>query len=81
MRNLDKVDLSKAATLELALKTSHDGTFIVTIEEKDGSRYNKKIDLLLGDWKSFSWKLTDFTLAEDSQDENGKLSSFSECVA
>jgi hypothetical protein len=73
MRSLDKVDLSKAATLELALKASHDGTFIVTIEEKDGSRYNKKIDLLLGDWKSFSWKLGDFTLAEDSQDENGKL--------
>jgi hypothetical protein len=73
IRNLEKVDLSKAASLELALKTSHDGTFIVTIEEKDGSRYNKKVDLLLGDWKSFSWKLSDFTLAEDSQDENGKL--------
>ncbi|MBI3855509.1 MAG: CIA30 family protein [Planctomycetes bacterium] len=73
MRTLDKVDLKKATTLDLAIKCSHDGTFIVTIEEKDGSRYNKKIDLLLGDWKSFSWPLTEFTLAEDSQDENGKL--------
>src|SRR5262245_45897107 len=73
MRNLEKVDLSKATTLDLALKASHDGTFYVSIEEKDGSRYNMKVDLLLGDWKSFSCKLSDFTLAEDTQDENGKL--------
>jgi hypothetical protein len=73
MRNLEKVDLSKATTLDLSLKSSHDGTFLVTLEEKDGSRYNKKVDLLLGDWKSFSWPLSEFTLAEDSQDENGKL--------
>ena len=73
LRNLEKVDLSRATALELALKSSHDGTYVVTIEEKDGSRYTRKVDLLLGDWKSFSWKLGDFTLAEDSQDENGKL--------
>lgn len=73
MRSLDKVDLSRAATLDLWMKSSHDGTYFVTIEEKDGSRYNRKVDLLLGDWKFFSWKLTDFTLAEDTQDENGKL--------
>jgi len=73
MRNLEKVDLSKATTLDLALKCSHDGTFFVAIEEKDGSRYNMKVDLLLGDWKSFSWPLSAFTLADDSQDENGKL--------
>lgn len=73
MRNLDKIDLAKAATLDLWMKSSHDGTYYVTIEEKDGSRYNRKVDLLLGDWKFFSWKLGDFTLADDSQDENGKL--------
>ena len=44
-----------------------------SIEEKGGARYNKKIDLLLGDWKAFSWKLSDFTLADDSRDDNGKL--------
>lgn len=73
MRSLDKVDLSKAVTLDLSMKASHDGTFFVSIEEKDGSRYNMKVDLVLGDWKSFSWKLSDFTLADDTQDENGKL--------
>lgn len=73
MRNLEKVNLGKPATLDLAVKCSHDGTFFVSLEEKDGSRYNKKVDLLLGDWKSFSWPLSEFTLADDSQDENGKL--------
>jgi hypothetical protein len=73
MRTVDKVDLSKATTLDLAIKCSHDGIFFIAIEEKDGSRYNKKIDLLLGDWKSFSWPLSEFTIADDSQDENGKL--------
>jgi len=73
MRSLEKVDLSKATTLDLAVKCSHDGTFFVAIEEKDGSRYNMKIDLLLGDWKSFSWPLTEFKIADDSQDDNGKL--------
>lgn len=73
MRNLEKVDLSKATSLELALKASHDGSYVVTLEEKGGARYNRKVDLLLGDWKSFSWKLSEFTLAEDSRDANGKL--------
>jgi hypothetical protein len=73
LRNLDKVDLSKAVGLDLSIKASHDGKVVVSIEEKDGSRYNQQLDLFLGDWKSCSWKLSDFTLADDSQDENGKL--------
>jgi len=73
LRNLEKLDLSKAAALDLSVKASHDGTYFVALEEKGGARYNKKIDLLLGDWKSYSWKLSDFTLADDSRDDNGKL--------
>jgi hypothetical protein len=73
MRNLEKVDLGKAAGLDLALKSSHDGTFIVTVEEKDGSRYNRTVELFAGDWKKFSWSLTEFTKADDSQDENDRL--------
>lgn len=75
MRNLEKIDLAKATALELSLKGSHEGTCLVTIEEKGGARYNRKIDLVRGVWKSFSWKLSDFTLAEDSHDDNGKLDS------
>jgi len=73
LRNLEKVDLGKAVSLDLSVKASHDGTYFVAIEEKGGARYNKKIDLLLGDWKTYTWKLSDFTLAEDSRDDNGKL--------
>ena len=44
-----KVDLGKATGIDLALKSSHDGTFIVAIEEKDGSRYNKTVELHAGE--------------------------------
>ncbi len=73
LRNLEKVDLGKAVSIDLSVKASHDGSYFVAIEEKGGARYNKKIDLLLGDWKTYTWKLGDFTLAEDSRDDNGKL--------
>lgn len=73
MRNLDKVDLGKATGVDLALKSSHDGTFIVTIEEHDGTRYNRNVELHAGDWKRFSWSLTEFTKADDTQDENDRL--------
>jgi hypothetical protein len=73
LRNLEKVDLKKAVSIDLSVKASHDGTYFVAIEEKGGARYTMKIDLLLGDWKTYSWKLSDFTLAEDSRDDNGKL--------
>jgi hypothetical protein len=73
MRNLEKVDLGKAAGIDLALKSSHDGTFIVAIEEKDGSRYNRTVELHAGDWKKLSLSLTEFTKADDTQDENDRL--------
>jgi hypothetical protein len=73
MRNLEKVDLARATGIDLALKSSHDGTFIVAIEEKDGSRYNKTVELHAGDWKKLSLSLTEFTKADDTQDENDRL--------
>jgi hypothetical protein len=74
MRTVEKVDLSKARGLDLWLKTSHDGTYVVTLEEKDGSRFQKMVELQAGDgWKAFSFEIGDFALADDSQDDNGKL--------
>ena len=74
MRNTEKLDLGKATALELWLKASVDGTYIVNLEEKDGSRYDKTLELKAADgWVSISLALTDFTLANDSPDENGKL--------
>lgn len=73
MRSLEKVDLSKAGGIDLAIKSSHEGTFVVTIEEKDGSRYNRTVELLAGEWRKCSWTLAEFTKADDSQDENDRL--------
>lgn len=74
LRNVEKNDLSKVIALDLFLKTSHDGTWVVSLEEKDGSRYQKMVELKSADgWKSFSFPLSEFTLADDSQDDNGKL--------
>ena len=74
MRSTEKLELGKATALELWLRTSVDGTYIVNLEEKDGSRYDKTVELKAADgWTSLSFALTDFTLANDSPDENGKL--------
>lgn len=74
MRNVEKVDLKKAVALDIALKISNDGSVVVSLEEKDGSRYQKIVELKSDDgWKSLTFAFGDLTLADDSQDENGKL--------
>ncbi|HLY74015.1 MAG TPA: hypothetical protein VKU80_07835 [Planctomycetota bacterium] len=74
LRNVEKVDLSKATELDLCLKTSRDGTFIVSLEEKNGARYQKKLELKAADgWKAFGIAFREFTLAEDSKDDNDRL--------
>jgi hypothetical protein len=74
LRDVSKVDLSKALGLDLWVRTSSDGTIIVSLEEKDGSRYQRSLELQSSDgWKQLAFSLGDFTLADDSQDENGRL--------
>ena len=74
MRNVEKNDLSRATGLDLALKTSADGTFVVSLEEKDGSRYQKIVELKSYDgWKTLNLGFGDLTLADDSKDDNGRL--------
>jgi hypothetical protein len=74
IRDVEKVDLKKATGLELALKTSHDGTFIVSVKEKDESRYQAMFELKAADgWKKLSYPFTTLAKADDSTDENGKL--------
>ena len=74
LRSTEKLDLSKAGSLELWLRTSHDGSYLVNLEEKDGSRYDKVVELRAADgWTSFAATWGDFKLADDSQDENGRL--------
>lgn len=74
MRTVEKVDLGRARGIDLALKTSHDGTFLLALEEKDGSRYQRMVELKAADgWKSAGFEFADFSLADDSQDDNAKL--------
>lgn len=74
MRDLDKVKLGAPTALSLSIKTGRDGKFLVGLEEKDGSRYQQEVELKAGDlWKDLRLALNTFTLADDSQDENGKL--------
>jgi hypothetical protein len=74
MRSTEKLALGKATSLELWLKTSADGTYLVNLEEKDGSRYDKTVALKAADgWTSLRLPLGEFALAQDSQDENGRL--------
>jgi hypothetical protein len=74
LRNLDKADLSPARGLHLRLKTERDATLLVTLKEKDESRYQQTVTLRADEgWKELSSTLTAFKLADDGKDENGKL--------
>jgi hypothetical protein len=74
LRNLEKTDLRKATGIELSLKTRRDGTFLVSVQEKDGSRYQQMLELKSADgWKQVSAAFTALAKADDSQDENDRL--------
>lgn len=71
LRSVDKVDLKRATGLSLRLKSERDGLFIVTVGEKDGSRYQQIVPLKAVDgWTNLAYALSTFTLADDSTDEN-----------
>lgn len=73
-RSLEKEDLARATTLNAWMKVSRDGMIVWSLEEKDGSRYQQMVDAKTGDgWKQLTFPLAGFTLADDSQDENGRL--------
>lgn len=74
LRSLLAGDLKTAASISLALKTSGDGLFLLSVTEKDNSRYQQLIELKAADgWKKLSYALSDFKLADDSTDENNAL--------
>jgi hypothetical protein len=74
MRDVEKLDLKQATDFNLRLKTSRDGTFVVTLKEKDESSYQQFVQLKsVEDWKELSYALSSFKLDDNSSDENGKL--------
>jgi hypothetical protein len=74
LHSLESIKLSGAQSLDLALRTAADGVFLVSLKEKDESRYEQVVELKAEDgWKKFSWPLASFKLAGDSRDENDRL--------
>lgn len=74
LQSLDKKSLKQATVLGAALKVSKSGIYMLSLKEKDGSRYQQIIELKAADdWKNFVWLLSGFKVADDSSDENGKL--------
>ncbi len=74
LRSLLAGDLKGAASISLVLKTSGDGLFLLSVTEKDSSRYQQLIELKAADgWKKLAYALSDLRLGDDSTDENKAL--------
>ena len=74
LRDVGALPLREAKTLHLWTRTEKDGTYLLALEEKDGSRYQTMVTLKAGDgWRELEYFLSNFALADESQDENGKL--------
>lgn len=74
LTNPGKAPLGNPAVLHLALRTARTTTLIVGLKEKDGSQYNAFVPLEASpnlQEKDLNW--ADFKLADDGQDENGRL--------
>ena len=66
--------LAGTAALHLAARSSQTMKLIVSVQEKGNARYSKQLDLVAeDDWKQFDVPWADFTLENDSHDEDGKL--------
>lgn len=73
-RNLDQADVSKADRFRASLRMSQKSLVIISLKERDGSEYSHIImpDQSEG-WQSLDLVLSDFTLGNDSRDENNVL--------
>jgi len=66
--------LAGATELRFALKSKYDAKLMISVEERDGSGYNKQLDVAGGEqWNNYRLALDEFTLGDDKVDENGKL--------
>jgi len=72
--SVEKRDLSHADRLRLSLSMSQKSLILIQLKEKDGSEYQTTIqpDNSVG-WQNVDVALSDFTLSENSQDENNAL--------
>jgi hypothetical protein len=68
-----EVDLEGATSLECWVRTSAPTMLSISLGEKDGSRYEYAFATESSRWHRLFVSLSDFTLAQDSQDEGGAL--------
>lgn len=66
--------LGEGDRLRLRLRSAQPIKLAVGLEERDGSRYQTLADLAGGnEWQTLDLPLADFTLADDTPDENNRL--------
>lgn len=73
-RSLEKADLRRAERLRISVNCSAPTLLVVQVKEKDGSEYNSMVmpENSVG-WQTLNLALSDFTLSQDSKDENNVL--------
>lgn len=69
------LDVGGVRSLRLALKSSAQAPFVLTLAEEDGSQYQVFATCLPDEWCDFALPLSDFQLQDGSQDENTALDS------
>lgn len=74
LRFWSHLKLAGATELRFAAKSKYDAKLVISVEERDGSGYNKQVDIGGGErWQTYRLALDEFTLGDDKVDENGKL--------
>jgi hypothetical protein len=62
-----------ATAVSFAARVERAGTFLASLEERGGARYEQPFDLPPGEWRLVELPLSAFRLAGDSRDANGAL--------
>ncbi|MBC7288361.1 MAG: CIA30 family protein [Armatimonadetes bacterium] len=63
----------KPTCLEFAVRTNMLTTLVSVANESDGSTYTRPVTVLPGQWQRVALYLDEFSLSDDSQDENSQL--------
>jgi hypothetical protein len=72
-RDVAGLDLTRAERVVFWARTERPATFLATLEERAGARYEQGFELAVGRWQRVEVALDRFRLADDSRDANGRL--------
>ena len=74
LRDVQKLSLNSMEAVGFWMKTSVDGMFLISLQERDESRYQAEMRISAADgWKEFTFPVGSLELAPGSGDENNKL--------